>query len=93
MAQPSFAGLPPSRIVSEPRREHVQRLDLDRQLLAQRREVAPVDGHEQTADAQRARPGLFPPARGSPTSAPTETSVCRADADGSIYAQDLPLDE
>ena len=55
MAQPSFAGLAPSRIVSEPRREHVQRLDLDRQLLAQRREVAPVDGHEQTADAHRTR--------------------------------------
>jgi len=45
------------------------------------------------AHLRRTRPGLFPPARGSPTPATTETTICRADADGFIYAQDLPPDE
>ena len=45
------------------------------------------------AHLRRTRPGLFPPVRGSPTPTPTETSVCRADADGFIYAQDFPPDE
>jgi hypothetical protein len=35
------------------------------------------------------RPGLFPPPRGSPAATPT---LCRADADGLLFAQDSPPD-
>jgi hypothetical protein len=41
------------------------------------------------AHLRRTRPGLFPPPRGSPAAAPI---LRRADADGVLFAQDLPPD-
>jgi hypothetical protein len=44
------------------------------------------------AHLRRTRPGLFPPPRGSPARQPMAPTVCRADADGFLYAQDVPPD-
>ena len=41
------------------------------------------------AHLRRTRPGLFPPPRASPAVTPT---LCRADADGVLFAQDFPPD-
>jgi hypothetical protein len=41
------------------------------------------------AHLRRTRPGLFPPPRASPAATPT---LCRADADGVLFAQDFPPD-
>jgi len=41
------------------------------------------------AHLRRTRPGLFPPPRASPAATPT---LCRADADGVLFAQEFPPD-
>jgi len=41
------------------------------------------------AHLRRTHPGLFPPPRASPAATPT---LCRADADGFLFAQDFPPD-
>jgi hypothetical protein len=42
---------------------------------------------------RRTRPALFPPPRGRPPPPAGEPTVCRADADGFLYAHDLPPDD